>query len=107
MHISYYYNCKVDIILKNMYHLFLILFTFIVLFSVFYSLEKVWADSVIATIPVPSPSELAYVSGHGEMYVASLPDNIVFVINTTTFTVDDDISVATYPTRIAYDPVNH
>ncbi len=87
---------------------FLILYSFVVLFSAFYGLEKVWADPVIATIPVGNdPSGIAYDPASKEMYVSNFASNTVSVINTSSnLIVGNPIPVGKNPEGIAYDPDN-
>jgi len=87
---------------------FLILFSFVLLFSTFHSLEKVWADPVIATIPVGNqPSGIAYDLASKEMYVSNFASNTVSVIDTSNNHVIAYISVGNKPVTIAYNSHNN
>ncbi len=84
---------------------FLIILSFVVFFSAFYSLERAWADPVVATIPVGNfPQSLAYDSDNKEMYVTNFEDKTVSAIDTSkNQVVGNPIPVGNQPFGIAYD----
>ena len=85
----------------------LILFSFIVLFSASHILDKVWADSVVANIPVGNgPQGVAYNPNNNNMYVTNTGSNTVSVINTSNAVIAN-VPVGTSPQNVAYNPNNN
>ncbi|HEY6537203.1 MAG TPA: hypothetical protein VIY08_15625 [Candidatus Nitrosocosmicus sp.] len=85
---------------------FLILFSLIVFLNIFYRLERVWADSAVATIPVGDGAYgVAYDPFNNFMNVTDGGSPIVSVIRPDN-TVDT-INVEGIPFGVAYDPVNN
>ncbi len=87
---------------------FLILVSFVILYSAFYSLEKASrANTVVATITVGDrPSGIAYNPDNHNMYVTNGDPNTVSVIDSSNNRVIDNITVGNAPTGIAYNPDN-
>ncbi|HEY6535419.1 MAG TPA: hypothetical protein VIY08_06425, partial [Candidatus Nitrosocosmicus sp.] len=87
------------------YTLILILVTIMTL--TFLDVERVLADSVIATINVgDNPWIIAYNSANNDMYVANFGSNTVSVINSNNQLVAT-INVGFSPQAIAYNSVNN
>ena len=85
----------------------LVLFSILIFSSVFYSLNRAWTYSVIATIPIGnSPRGIAYDSGNKEMYISNSGSNTISVIDTSNYTVVATITVESFPIGVAYDQDN-
>ena len=71
----------------------------------FYSLERVWTDSAIATIPVGSqPNYVAYnLNNNNNVYVSNFGSKSVSIIDISANKVIDTIPVGGIPIGIAYN----
>lgn len=69
------------------------------------SIERVWADEVIATIKVGErPNAIQYNPSNGYIYVANSESNSVSVIDSSTHEVIKTIDVEEYPWALGYNP---
>ncbi len=97
------WNVKSIIILST----FAILLLYLSNTFLFENIKHVWADSVIATLPVgTAPLGVAYGPDDSRVYVDNFFSNpgTVSVIDTSTNTVIANITVGSQPLGAAYDP---
>jgi YVTN family beta-propeller protein len=90
------------------YTIILVLGMTSILSSTFSDLEKVWAGSVIKTIPVgKGPQKVAFNPANNDIYVINGGSNTVSVINSSSNTVIKTIPVGSNPNDMAFNPANN
>jgi YVTN family beta-propeller protein len=83
--------------LKNILLLTITIFSFILLSPEILDLDKVWAQTHIATIPVgDTPVDLEYNPSNENIYVVNLRSHFVSVIDSSTNTVIATVDVGDF-----------